>query len=976
MEDIIRKVQKALALAGANPTTPEQLAAYNMARQLLRKLEAQKKPPTIQAQGTPGLPGGGPIVTITTKQQTIETMRQRLEEFVAWYKSQQEKAKKAAAATKRVIVRGAKKVYDKDPDDFVVYEITPTTSVRNNQAYVLAKVMASFYRKPSELRRWGKPWCKGDRLLTTRDPYRCNFRIVMRGNEVAFYLLLPREKAGEILRKAEAIYDSGITIKEVGLLPKLDPVRTFCAELNYRRHPIFSLATDRDNNYPLPSLLTAVRTLEGDDCAVFDVMLEPYARLDWYKEAKDAHRLLEKGYVPNNSAAAKVFRLINDAFHKLRYEILEVTRFTKKQKEALEKWRKEEGQYREAALLRDNMQPTTKRKQDDEILKAWLRIAVQSDDPYRRRDVAYTIANAWKDISGDNELERTDVPPKWTARYLKAIETRKGFSITFNTPKVSVEEAGKMLQLPGRSLIEEFPQIKNKSMKEVSLPAELIQYDKKHIRVGYVTERGQKKLAVLPLEAYELEGHKVLLKAVYDAVCTSTFGQGKQGSGKSEGFGTVTAYDMVMAGFTAIIIDTADGQVLRNFVNSLPADYPEEKIHALNLDNKAYPMPLDWSDIYGRSFTAADGDDELASLEISERLTSRFIGFINSLKDTGEEFTDRMTQYLTSCMRAITTRNRWSFLDLELALTSPAYREELLQLQQVKDQPDVVRDLEALQEKALDGKDRSITDPIIARLKVLSGSQFMTNLFFQDPKLDENGKPTLDLRRIMDNPEGGYGHVVVVQASFDAWQEAQATILGFFEDKINFNAFSRIDQDQADRKPVLKWIDEPHKVIKAIQGRLAGTSVEFRKYRVKNLFTGHSIDQMGAAADALLDGGAQITSYKTERLSELSRFAHSFKPYDDAKALYEALPDKHTAINKIRLPSGKASPAFIADMVAPPNEVKDRSHVWHESARRYGRPWKEVRAAIHERRTHYQDLDETWIEEQKNAKKAARKSAK
>ncbi|WP_348235143.1 hypothetical protein, partial [Salmonella enterica] len=81
------------------------------------------------------------------------------------------------------------------------------------------------------------------------------------------------------------------------------------------------------------------------------------------------------------------------------------------------------------------------------------------------------------------------------------------------------------------------------------------------------------------------------------------------------------------------------------------------------------------------------------------------------------------------------------------------------------------------------------------------------------------------------------------------------------------------------------------------------------------LYTNHSIDQMGAAAQALLDGGAQITSYKTERLSELSRFAHALKPYDNAKVLYEALPDKHRAVNKVRLPSGADCPAFIADMV-------------------------------------------------------------
>lgn len=869
----------------------------------------------------------------------------------------------------------ARTVYVRYNEEQVFYEITPTSSVRNNQAYLVAKVVASFYRKPSERRDWGLPWKGG--LLKEQLPHRVSFRIVMKNDDVAFYLIMPREKAGEILRKAEAIYDSGITIKEVESIPSLDPSKSFCTELKYRRHDMFSLATDRDNNYPLPSLLTAVRTMDGDDIAIFDAMLEPYDRMEWYKEAKDAHNILENGYVPRSGATSKLLRMVNDLFNKVRMEILEMTRFTKGQQDAMEQWKQKEGQTQEATYLLDSMEAPTRKKKEDDIVRTYLRIAVQSDDKRRAKDTAYTLANAWKDISGDNELERVDVPEKWNTKYLKSIEEQKGFYISFKPPKMSVYEAGKLLQLPGHTMIEEFPQIRNRSMREVSLPNELNIEGIKSIRLGYVTERGERKLARIPLEGYTFNGDggreiTVQQKAVYDAVCTSHFGQGKQGSGKSEGFGVVMAYDMVMAGFTTIIVDTADGEVLRKFVNSLPEDFPEEKIHALNMDNKALPIALDWADVYGRKFTGGDADEELQALEISERLTQRFVGFINSRKDSGELFSDRMHQYVVSAMRAITTKEVWSFLDLELALTSPTYREELLANPQVQDQADVYRDLMTLQDKAVEGKDRAIVDPIITRVKELSSTQFMANLFFQEPKLDSNGKPVLDLRKIMDNEEGGYGHVVVIQASYDAWQENQESILTFFEDKINFNAFSRIDIPQDKRKPVLKWIDEPHKIIKGIEDRLAGTTVEFRKYRIKNLFTGHSIDQMGGASDALLDGGAQITSYKTERLSELQRFSHSFKPYDDYKKLYEALPDKHVAINKVRLPSGMDAPAFIAEMVKPPGFVKDRTHVWDESSKRYGRPWKEVRDSIQTRRNRYQQTDVVWLEEQQALLKASK----
>jgi hypothetical protein len=119
----------------------------------------------------------------------------------------------------------------------------------------------------------------------------------------------------------------------------------------------------------------------------------------------------------------------------------------------------------------------------------------------------------------------------------------------------------------------------------------------------------------------------------------------------------------------------------------------------------------------------------------------------------------------------------------------------------------------------------------------------------------------MDLRKWMDNAPAGapiadkYGYTVCIQASSGAWggEDVQALLLGFFEDKINFNVFSRVDTDPANRKPVCKWIDGPHKVIRKVAKYYKGTNVEFRKHRCKNVFTGHSIDQMGDAAKSLLD---------------------------------------------------------------------------------------------------------------------------
>jgi hypothetical protein len=56
---------------------------------------------------------------------------------------------------------------------------------------------------------------------------------------------------------------------------------------------------------------------------------------------------------------------------------------------------------------------------------------------------------------------------------------------------------------------------------------------------------------------------------------------------------------------------------------------------------------------------------------------------------------------------------------------------------------------------------------------------------------------------------------------------------------------------QADRKTICKWIDEPHKVIRKVAKYYKGANVEFRKYRCKNVFADHSIEQMGEASKSL-----------------------------------------------------------------------------------------------------------------------------
>src|SRR5690606_28433092 len=98
--------------------------------------------------------------------------------------------------------------------------------------------------------------------------------------------------------------------------------------------------------------------------------------------------------------------------------------------------------------IRENMKPNTNKKQGEEVVNAYLRIAVQSDSEERARTATTNLANSWKDLSADNELIKVDVPKSWSKRYWDAIENRKKTYVSFNPPKMSVHEAGKLFQLP------------------------------------------------------------------------------------------------------------------------------------------------------------------------------------------------------------------------------------------------------------------------------------------------------------------------------------------------------------------------------------------------------------------------------------------------------------------------------------------------------------------------------------------------
>lgn len=780
------------------------------------------------------------------------------------------------------------------------------------------------------------------------------FEIHLSVQAIEFYLITPKRLQDHFRQKLSATWPKA-TFTPGDLPPVPGGPHQAGAEMIYKRHDLFSLDIARDELKPLPSLLNCIKDMRPRDQALVQVLVEPISRVQWEYDAGKAWKAFQRGKMPRTlrggfeTVARSVGGVITGTMQMVSDELSDLISMDgKAPKRDAQAYHDPERQ-----LMMRQLIDATRQKPNKDALRTWIRILVAGSDEERVRLALRALGGSYRELAANNELTRKDVRRRELSAFSRVVAERQAPLIKVGVNLMSTAEIAKLFQLPTAGTQDEFPQVARIPRREVSLSAELFQ-DVPGIPLGEVTERGVTRTAKVPLQAYP----GVQLKEVYDALSTPGLGFGKQGTGKSDGYGTTWGWHFIANGHTVFFIDTADGTVLRKFADSLPEDFPDEKLIWLDYDTKHWPIATSWADVACRRGNDAD---ELEMLEIGDELTRRLVEYVDN--NAHEVLSDRMRQYLTSAARAVFTNPQRSILDVELALKSPAYREELLADPAVLGQPDVVADLVTLQEKAEDGKDAAVTDPIIARLRMFSESRALANVFLQRPQM-RGGKPVLDFRKWADNPEGGYGYAVLIHASQDAWgDDGQSLVLGFLQDKICLTAISRGDTPDPSgtgRRPFLNLVDEPHRFIKRADRLYSNAAVTFRKYRCKLLWLAHSLAQMGPAARAMTDGGVQFSCYKTETLKAFEEIEYALAPFTAAEA-YESLAEKWEAVNRVRLPSGKDCPAFIAKMTPPPGFVRSREARRQECARIFGRPWKDVTNEIQQRRIDYQQRDTAWL---------------
>ncbi|HDR3524370.1 hypothetical protein ACTFSJ_27695 [Bacillus cereus group sp. MYBK12-2] len=767
--------------------------------------------------------------------------------------------------------------------------------------------------------------------------------IVMSADDISFFCTVPAEKASFVKQQLELTWEKAAIQEEEIIFPfEAEQQQMQICEMSLTRHNIFSLKVDRRMEIePLGSILIGSKELKDDDWARIQICCDPISRINWQDQTKKHHAKFKSGRTPKRIRISKHDLLLGagDAFCGVMDQVAEgmdilmdslAGKASEKDKEIRKRLLEGDDIEKRMLLIDGSLQNSTQKKRTLPTFKTWIRIQAASKDPGRRESLINTISNAFHDLSGDNELQRIEISKSGQKRLAQEITD---FSLSLQSqlhPDVMVLsnlELGRLIELPTAKLQDDF-HFQSINKREVKIPDAL----KQGIPWGVVSLKGSQELVHLPIKNWGL-------------LCRPQVILGKMGCGKTT-LGSQIGSNFPKAGFTAILMDTADGGLIDDAINALPEDFPESHIIDLDFGNMLHVIPSDWSEMTAGFKVNGEWDEvEVNRRKAANRLSSILIDFIDKLATY--ETTDRMERYLGAVAKVILSNPNRGLMEVILCLTSDEYRANVLKSFKITD-PIIYGTIQELHDMSPESRTQ-ITKAIMSRINVLLSNDTMRNSLLQRPKTDQNGQPLINVRKWIDgNPEtnpkyGGAYFVGIRIPKSELFDLATDRLATFWDAKIWLAALSRYDLPKkkgCHGKPFVYVRDEPHQTPTAFHIHNDACR-EARKWGMKNIWLAHKLEDFDFMKKTLKDAGAQYTMFATskETVRSLKEELHPFTEEDLLQ-----IPEQRYAVNKFAESDG----SFMSKTIDL-EFVKDRSHIRESCSKKYGKPLNEVEHDIFER---------------------------
>lgn len=342
---------------------------------------------------------------------------------------------------------------------YAYLKLIPDTSVRNYNSSNLAKMIANMYQGIS------RRIYKQEKTYCVKSPMRCSYFIDIHKQDVSFYFVVPTQYESIAREKITSTWPR-VTIEKVEGLQEFSNNKV-AYQLNYKREDALSLHVDNRSNVLLTSILNVVDIMEEDDRVGIFYNFVPCNQRYWgsdYKNTMDKWKqykpldrnklsptyLLKYGAIGLIWLIQSVLDGVCEAFGQKKESndiLLNLT-------DALNKTRIE-------------LSEQTRRKKNDLVIDTQIAVVGCGANLSRTTNNVVTVCQSFNTIEGDNILEYSKV---------KKMESINGSELykSGDRNKLSVNECGSLLQLPGREILEKH-NIEHINTLEVKVPEELRQ---------------------------------------------------------------------------------------------------------------------------------------------------------------------------------------------------------------------------------------------------------------------------------------------------------------------------------------------------------------------------------------------------------------------------------------------------------------------------------------------------------------------
>ena len=737
---------------------------------------------------------------------------------------------------------------------------------------MLAQAMASCFQEP--LNRMTK---KG--ML---EPTKFYFDIELTKNQTSFYLTIPQNLEDIVINKAKTIWDKA-NIHEENLAFNIKEETTELAELVLKDFNFKSLSTDKGDLYPLTNIMAITKVLNDEETIRISVCFEPLKRTNWISKSHDEFKQFKRGKRVDREInkteqliklGVKSAETLLNYYTEYQMLIFEAVLGTvipdndEEKKQIININLNNEGATLNKA---EGVSSQTTYKRSAEAFMTRILILSDSKDKQRRKSAILMVSNAFKDLSGDNELIMRFCDHKYVKEILK-----RNFDGS-NECILCDREVAKLIQLPQVTL-QTLYNIENIDTREVELPTETLTGK---IRVADVRLNSKNKTVT----TYFSEDVK---KVSFTNVVI-----GPEGCGKTTQIKRI-AKECSWNGYSNILIDfVEDNKLAKEVMEGID----HEKTIILRIGDKGFIPALAYNEV---SKLITEDLDDWMKIHYASMIAEQVEYLVNSITSTVTgELSDAMVRLLNAACRIVFVKPNSTIGDVfDVLLRHDKRLKAVEYAKNIYDKDsNLFYELDSINEYDKTGKKITGTKMTNRSLEgVLSRFTQLTKVPFLEAMLKAKIDTEQDLNKWIQ--EGKSVFIMVPQNLFPN-PKTRDIITTYFITRIWLAA--QIREDNSNARLCNLIFDEVHQMPNTASF-IAQHVNEFRRHRLGLTISCHYLAQFRELEEAMLSKRTNYLIIQGTQKDNVKKLAEEIAPFtlEDLTKLKQ-----HEAICSINYPSGR-----------------------------------------------------------------------